>query len=216
MQNEHTEFTFFLLQEKDVSELAALEAACFPTPWTEEQYRKILKRGRPEALESDKMATEAPQTRPHKGTRSREDAFSHEDARFHGNTPENATPGGVPKDVAPFPSTPVFGIRAANGELAAYICLGVYPITRELEVYNIAVSNPFRKRGLGKRLLAHALEEARRLGIERALLEVRPSNDAALALYASTGFAICGNRKKYYKDSGEDALVLACDLGSRS
>jgi len=78
------------------------------------------------------------------------------------------------------------------------------------------VSNPFRKRGLGKRLLAHALEEARRLGIERALLEVRPSNDAALALYASTGFAICGNRKKYYKDSGEDALVLACDLGSRS
>ncbi len=115
---------------------------------------------------------------------------------------------------ARMPSTPVFGMRAANGELAAYICLGVYQTIGEAEIYNIAVLPSFRRRGLGKWLLVHALQALRQSGIERVLLEVRPSNAAALALYASTGFAICGNRKNYYKDSGEDALILACELES--
>lgn len=109
-------------------------------------------------------------------------------------------------------ATPVFGMRAASGELAAYICFGVYQTTREMEIYNIAVRASFRRRGLGKRLLSHALRAARGHGIERALLEVRPSNAAALALYVSAGFAVSGSRKNYYKDSGEDALVLTCEL----
>lgn len=196
MQDEHNEFTLFPLREEDVSELAALEAACFPTPWSEEQYRKILKRNGLESPAPGKEAAVYPIRYPEKA--------------------DAPTPSaGIPEEVPRFPSTPVFGMRAATGELAAYICLGVYQRTRELEIYNIAVSTRFRKQGLGKRLLSHALEEARSRGIERALLEVRPSNDAALALYASAGFAICGNRKKYYRDSGEDALILACDLAPR-
>ena len=115
---------------------------------------------------------------------------------------------------AVLPATPVFGLRAANGELAAYVSLGVYQAIREMEIYTIAVRDSFRRKGLGRHLLFHALDAARREGISRALLEVRPSNAAALALYASAGFAVCGCRRKYYKDSGEDALILARDLES--
>lgn len=176
MRHEHTDFTLFQLQEEDAPELAALEAACFALPWSEEQYKKIL---RQQSLPS----------------------------------PPAETASALPRESSVrLPATPVFGMRAANGELAAYICLGVYQATREAEIYNIAVRVSFRRHGLGKRLLAHALKAACRHGIERALLEVRPSNVAALALYASSGFAVCGSRKNYYKDSGEDALILACEL----
>ena len=176
MRREHIDFTLFQLQEEDASELAALEAACFSLPWSEDQYRKILSQQSP-PLSPAKTAFASPEASP-----------------------------------ARLPATPVFGMRASGGELAAYICLGVYQTTREVEIYNIAVRASFRRRGLGKRLLSHALRAACRHGIERALLEVRPSNAAALALYASSGFAVCGSRKNYYKDSGEDALILACEL----
>lgn len=179
MQIDRDESIPFLLKEEDAPELAALEAACFALPWSEEQYRKLLSRG----------ATPPDEDGP----------------RAAGRTDEPP---------AVLPATPVFGLRAANGELAAYVCLGVYQAIREMEIYNIAVRDSFRRKGLGKRLLFHALDAARRAGIGRALLEVRPSNAAALALYASAGFAVCGCRRKYYKDSGEDALILARDLDS--
>ena len=174
----------FLLKEEDAPELAALESACFALPWSEEQYRKLLGRVAPVPKEDD--------TRP--------------------AGPLSTDPVGEPP--ATLPATAVFGLRAANGELAAYVCLGVYQAIREMEIYNIAVRDSFRRKGLGKRLLFYALDAACRAGIARAMLEVRPSNAAALALYASAGFAVCGCRKKYYKDSGEDALILARDLES--
>lgn len=176
MRHEPTDFTLFPLKEEDAPELAALESACFALPWSEEQYRKVLRQQSPPS-----PLAEAASALP------RESAIL-------------------------LPATPVFGMRAANGELAAYICLGVYQAAREVEIYNIAVRASFRRQGLGKLLLSHALKAACRHGIERALLEVRPSNAAALALYASSGFAVCGSRKNYYKDSGEDALILACEL----
>ena len=56
------------------------------------------------------------------------------------------------------------------------------------------------------------MDGLRSLGIERVLLEVRPSNRAALRLYQRNGFDEIGMRKGYYPDSEgqrEDALVLA-------
>jgi ribosomal-protein-alanine N-acetyltransferase len=43
-------------------------------------------------------------------------------------------------------------------------------------------------------------------------LEVRESNSAALALYASRGFAAVGRRRRYYRDPIEDGLLLRADL----
>ena len=180
MQCQPSEYSILLLGVEDAADLAALEAACFPTPWTEEQYRKILQNTCPAAPVLQAVS-------------GQQDAAAQDPATQ---------------------ATPVFGMRNAQGMLVAYLSLGVAHSARELEVYNIAVHADFRKRGLAGRLLAHALQKAADCGIERAFLEVRPSNGPALALYSSRGFAICGCRKKYYADTGEDALVLACELSA--
>ncbi|HEY9830216.1 MAG TPA: ribosomal-protein-alanine N-acetyltransferase, partial [Stenomitos sp.] len=44
--------------------------------------------------------------------------------------------------------------------------------------------------------------------LEWATLEVKPSNQAALSLYQKFGFTLAGRRRRYYKDTGEDALIL--------
>ncbi|MGB5052221.1 MAG: ribosomal protein S18-alanine N-acetyltransferase [Caldilineaceae bacterium] len=77
----------------------------------------------------------------------------------------------------------------------------------EAHVLTIAVRPEFRGQGIGRWLLLHLLSEARAEGCVNVVLEVRPSNEAALHLYEKLGFALIGRRKRYYPDK-EDALVL--------
>lgn len=86
----------------------------------------------------------------------------------------------------------------------------------EAHLLNLCVAPSRQGGGLGRRMLAHVLRHARRLGAEAIFLEVRPTNTPALELYRRTGFAEIGRRKDYYPaDRGEreDALVLALRLG---
>lgn len=102
----------------------------------------------------------------------------------------------------------VFG--AWDGDLlAGYIAVAIQGAVGEMEVYNIAVAETYRQKGIGKKLMSLALAAASRIGVERAVLEVRVSNAPARALYRSLGFQEAGVRKRYYHDTGEDALVLA-------
>jgi [ribosomal protein S18]-alanine N-acetyltransferase len=84
----------------------------------------------------------------------------------------------------------------------------------ELSVLNLAVDPGARRRGYGSALLAAALRAGARAGASRALLEVRASNAAALALYAHFGFERLGARRDYYREPVEDAFVLARALGA--
>lgn len=77
----------------------------------------------------------------------------------------------------------------------------------EAHILTIAVRPELRGQGIGRWLLLHLLAEARAEGCASVLLEVRPSNQAAIRLYESLGFGIIGRRKRYYPDK-EDALVL--------
>jgi ribosomal-protein-alanine N-acetyltransferase len=81
-----------------------------------------------------------------------------------------------------------------------------------VQVQNLAVHPAFRRRGVGRFLLAEGLREAHRRGARLATLEVRPSNLAARRLYASLGFVETGRRPGYYQAEGEDALLLDCRL----
>lgn len=90
--------------------------------------------------------------------------------------------------------------------LCAYLM--AYSVAGELEIVNVAVAPPFRGQGVGRALLRFFLEQGRLRGAVRAVLEVRGSNAPARALYAGGGFVQVGVRKRYYADSGEDALVL--------
>ncbi len=85
----------------------------------------------------------------------------------------------------------------------------------EAELYNIAVRPDFRRRGAGRALLAAVLERARAKGAERMFLEVRKSNAAAVELYRSAGFSVCGERRGYYENPREDAVLMDMELGER-
>jgi ribosomal-protein-alanine N-acetyltransferase len=91
-------------------------------------------------------------------------------------------------------------------EIAAYtVC---WLLVDELHIANIAVAAAYRRLGLGRRLMTHALERAKADGARSASLEVRASNLGAQALYAGFGFEVVGKRKAYYHDNREDALLM--------
>ena len=78
----------------------------------------------------------------------------------------------------------------------------------ELHINNLAVAPGRRRQGVGSALLQHVLREGTRTGAARATLEVRESNEIALALYERFGFTVAGVRRAYYSNPSEDALVL--------
>lgn len=87
----------------------------------------------------------------------------------------------------------------------------------ESHLLTLCVHPDYRGRSLGRRMLRHLLSEARRLGADACFLEVRPSNQAARALYYSMGFVQVGERRHYYpatpgSTEREDALILSCQL----
>lgn len=85
----------------------------------------------------------------------------------------------------------------------------------EAELLTLAVAPAARRRGIGARLVAGFLAEARARGAESAFLEVASGNAAARALYAAAGFVQTGRRRGYYRGPdgrAEDALILACAL----
>ena len=78
----------------------------------------------------------------------------------------------------------------------------------EMQVLDVAVRPSARRRGLARLLLRLALRAGARAGARLASIEVRESNQAALALYAGLGFSSVGRRRAYYRDPSEDALLL--------
>lgn len=82
-----------------------------------------------------------------------------------------------------------------------------WSILDESHITLLAVDPRYRYQGFGQLLLYTLLVLAYQRGLEWATLEVRASNQAAIALYQKYGFESVGNRPKYYPD-GEDALIL--------
>lgn len=84
----------------------------------------------------------------------------------------------------------------------------------ETHLLVIGVASQYQRNGRGRALLAHAENRARQDGMTRMLLEVRPSNEAAVHFYRQTGFAEIGRRRGYYPaEAGrEDAIVMAKQL----
>jgi ribosomal-protein-alanine N-acetyltransferase len=85
---------------------------------------------------------------------------------------------------------------------------GFWLLADEAHISTLAVHPQWHRQGLGEWLLVNIIEEAKILGAVVATLEVRPSNQAALALYQKYNFAQVGRRPRYYSDNNEDALIL--------
>lgn len=100
----------------------------------------------------------------------------------------------------------------AEGEKRIAGFLVVRQALDEIEILNLAVHPEFRRQGIASKLLSTALQKACEQGAAKAYLEVRVSNDPAIAFYKVHGFRALGRRTRYYPDPCEDALVLALQL----
>lgn len=91
-----------------------------------------------------------------------------------------------------------------EGKLMGYLICARYDTVWHL--MNIAVDPAVRRRGIARALLEQMLERA---GPDREYtLEVRTSNAPAIALYERFGFRSAGTRPRYYRDNGEDAVIM--------
>ncbi|GAB4413925.1 MAG: ribosomal protein S18-alanine N-acetyltransferase [Anaerolineae bacterium] len=99
-----------------------------------------------------------------------------------------------------------FARSAPAGQLLGYG--GCWLIAGEAHISTIAVRPEYRGQGLGELLLASMLKRAMRLHGEYSVLEVRESNLTAQALYRKYEYRVVGRRRHYYRDDGEDALLM--------
>jgi ribosomal-protein-alanine N-acetyltransferase len=91
---------------------------------------------------------------------------------------------------------------------------GFWIIADELHISTIAVDPPQRGLGLGELLLLNILTLAYEHAAALVTLEVRESNQIAQALYQKYAFEFVGRRLRYYRDTGEDALLMTVNLKS--
>ncbi len=78
----------------------------------------------------------------------------------------------------------------------------------EVHIHNLAVLPEYRKGGIATAIIERVIADGALRGACRATLEVRRSNEPALALYSKLGFMVTGTRRGYYTHPDEDALVL--------
>ncbi|RYV66848.1 ribosomal-protein-alanine N-acetyltransferase, partial [Legionella pneumophila] len=99
-----------------------------------------------------------------------------------------------------------------NGDssiLAGYIISRIS--NNSCHILNLCIAKPLQSKGLGRKLLQTVLYSlSKYTQTESVILEVRPSNSAALHLYETMGFEKVEIKKDYYKDknSVEDAILL--------
>ncbi len=105
---------------------------------------------------------------------------------------------------------------ARAGEAAETIVgyAGFWNIADEIHISTIAVHPDERGRGRGEWLLLNLLLEACRMSPLLVTLEVRPGNKAAQALYRKYRFEEVGLRRRYYRDTGEDAILMTVDFAA--
>lgn len=110
------------------------------------------------------------------------------------------------------------GERYLNLKLKVDDDIAAFAITQvvldEATLFNIAVDPAYQRRGLGRALLEHVIDEVEKRGVATLWLEVRASNAGAIALYEGLGFNEATIRRNYYPttDGHEDAIVMALPL----
>ena len=100
-------------------------------------------------------------------------------------------------------------VAESDGRVAAMLV--AWFIVDEIHIATIATHPDFRKQGIGEKLLSFTLKSAKDEGAVSSFLEVRESNDAAIMMYRKFGYVESGRREGYYKDNGEDAILMTLD-----
>ena len=101
-----------------------------------------------------------------------------------------------------------FWVAERDGKVIA--CAGAELDSDTAEIESLAVDPEYRRQSVATILLLKLLDAIKKRGATFIVLEVRPSNKAAIALYKSFGFQIVEREKDYYSD--EDAWIMAKDF----
>ena len=99
-----------------------------------------------------------------------------------------------------------------KGEIIGFVAARLITSVNEGEILNIAVRRQFQKRGIGTILLKEIIDFFKSGAIKSVWLEVRKSNFTAQRFYQRNGFIFCGERKNFYTNPLEDALVMKLNL----
>lgn len=98
-------------------------------------------------------------------------------------------------------------IVALDGNtVAGYV--GSQSVLGEADMMNLAVLHQYRRQGIGKQLVGSLIQHLQAEKVYCLTLEVRASNEKAIALYQGLGFCEVGRRPGYYTNPKEDALIL--------
>ncbi|MBI1820837.1 MAG: ribosomal protein S18-alanine N-acetyltransferase [Nitrospirae bacterium] len=93
-----------------------------------------------------------------------------------------------------------------EGENAGYLCM--WSLFDEAHILDFAIDPQFRRKGLGEKVILNVIERIKENKIKKIFLEVRASNEAAKSLYKKVGFLNLAERKGYYSNPTEDALIF--------
>ena len=93
-----------------------------------------------------------------------------------------------------------------TGTVAGYV--GSQTVMGEADMMNVAVHPDYRRQGIAEALIRSLIAQLAEKGAYCLTLEVRTSNEAAIALYQKLGFVQVGRRPNYYRNPREDALIL--------
>ena len=140
------------------------------------------------------------------------ESVSHLHPWTKGNFTDSLAAGHWAYCIRPQIDQPIKGSYLDASILWAYCIL--YPAVDELHLLNITVAPKLRKLGIATRMMAAIEGVANQQKMPRIILEVRPSNTAAVALYQKLGYEQIGTRKNYYPadplaGTREDAIVMA-------
>ncbi len=97
-------------------------------------------------------------------------------------------------------------VAVDGGRLLGYV--GSQTVLDETDMMNIAVAKEDRRRGVARALILELVNQLAQQGSRSLTLEVRASNQGAIALYQSLGFVQIGRRPNYYRNPREDGLIL--------
>ena len=99
-----------------------------------------------------------------------------------------------------------FYVALCDGQVAGY--MGAHNVVGEVYITNVAVSPQFRRQGIAEALIKNLMDVTLSEGAEFLTLEVRKSNADAIGLYSKMGFETVGERKGFYENPREDALLM--------
>ncbi len=95
-----------------------------------------------------------------------------------------------------------------------FLAVRTIVLAHEMELLNLAVGPNWRRKGYASALLNTALSECRDRALQTVFLEVRESNQRAIAFYKKHGFIQSGRRPNYYRNPDEAAVTMSLRLAN--